>query len=79
MEQLKQLGQLVFIDIPLKELLGRVDDMDSRGLVIGPNETYEHLYKERQPLYKKYAEIIISGGGLTVGEVAAAIEQTVCG
>jgi shikimate kinase len=79
MTQLKQLGQLVFIDIPLEELLGRVDDMDSRGLVIGPNETYETLYKERQPLYKKYAETTISGGGLTVEAVAAAIEQTVCG
>jgi len=79
MAQLKKLGQLVFIDIPLEELLDRVDDMDSRGLVIGPDETYEHLYKERQPLYKKYAEITIPGGGLTVGDVAAAIEQTVCG
>jgi shikimate kinase len=79
MAQLKKLGQLVFIDIPLQELLDRVDDMDSRGLVIGPDETYEHLYKERQPLYKKYAEITIPGGGLTVGDVAAAIEQTVCG
>ena len=52
MARLKKLGQLVFIDIPLKELLGRVSDMDSRGLVIGPNETYENLLLERQPLYK---------------------------
>ena len=79
MNRLKRLGQLVFIDIPLQELLGRVKDMDTRGLVIDPNKTYEHLYKERQPLYKKYAEITIPGGGLTVEAVAAAIEQSVCG
>ena len=79
MAQLKKLGQLIFIDIPLNELLNRVNDMDSRGLVIGPNETYEHLYKERQPLYQKYAEVTISGRGLTVEAIAAAIEHSVCG
>lgn len=78
MAHLKKLGQLVFIDTPLEELLDRVNDMDSRGLVIGPNETYEHLYKERQPLYKKYAELTISGEGLKVETIAAAIEQSVC-
>ncbi len=78
MARLKKLGQLVFIDIPLTELLDRVDDMDNRGLVIGPNETYEHLYAERQPLYQQYAEVTISGSGLSVGAVAAAIEQSVC-
>jgi shikimate kinase len=78
MASLKMLGQLVFIDIPLEELLGRVNDMDSRGLVIGPDETYENLYKERQPLYKEYAEVTISGGGLTVEAVAAEIEKSVC-
>ncbi len=79
MAKLKKLGQLVFIDIPLAELLDRISDMDTRGLVIGPNETYAHLYEERQPLYQKYAEITIAGAGLTVEAVAAAIEQSVCG
>ncbi len=79
MAKLRQLGQLVFIDIPLEELKSRVNDMDTRGLVIGPGESYEELYMERQPLYKEYAEITIAGGGLTVEAVAAAIEQQVCG
>jgi shikimate kinase len=79
MDKLKKLGQLVFIDIPLIELQERVSDMDTRGLVIGPGESYEQLYIERQPLYKKYAEITISGSQLTVEAVAAAIEQQVCG
>lgn len=79
MTRLKALGQLVFIDIPLAELKDRVRDMDDRGLVIGPNETYQHLYNERQPLYKKYAEVTIGGGGLAAEAVAAAIEEAVCG
>jgi shikimate kinase len=77
MARLKQLGLLVFIDIPLAVLLQRVNDMDSRGLVIGPDETYEDLYRERQPLYRKYAEVTIEGGGLTVESIAAIIEEAV--
>ena len=79
MDRLRALGQLVFIDIPLAELLTRVHDMDTRGLVIAPGESYEQLYLERQPLYEKYAETTISGGGMTVEAVAAAIEEQVCG
>jgi shikimate kinase len=79
MARLRKLGQLVFIDIPLEELLGRVNDMDNRGLVIGPNETYESLYKERLFLYQRYAEVTIPGGGMTVEAVAAEIEKCVCG
>jgi shikimate kinase len=79
MDRLRALGQLVFIDIPLEELLTRIHDMDTRGLVIGPGESYEQLYLERQPLYEKFAEITISGGGMTVEAVAAAIEEQFCG
>jgi shikimate kinase len=79
MARLRKLGQLVFIDIPLEELLGRVNDMDNRGLVIGPNETYESLYKERLPLYQRYAEVTIPGDEMTVEAVAAEIEKCVCG
>ena len=79
MKRLQQLGQLVFIDIPLAELLNRVNDMDTRGLVIGPGESYEELYNERLPLYKRYAELTVDGKSLTVESVAAAIEQQVCG
>jgi len=78
MSHLKNLGQVVFIDLPLKTLKERVNDMDSRGLVIGPGESYENLYIERQPLYRKYAEIIIDGEGRTVDAVAATIERHVC-
>jgi shikimate kinase len=78
MKALQQLGQLVFIDIPLQELQSRVNDMDTRGLVIDPGESYEQLYMERLPLYKKYAGVTIPGSGLTVEAVAAEIEKHVC-
>lgn len=78
MAHLKQLGQLVFIDMPFAELMERVDDMDTRGLVIGPGDSFKQLYLERLPLYQAYAEVTIPAGGMTVEDVVAAIEQQVC-
>jgi len=78
MAHLKGLGRLVFLDVPLAELSARVRDMDSRGLVIGPDKTYAQLYTERQPLYEAYAEVTISGGGQVIDTIAAAIEKAVC-
>ena len=78
MARLKQLGQLVFIDMPFAELMERVDDMDTRGLVIGPRDSFKQLYLERLPLYQAYAEVTIPAGGMTVEDVVTAIEQQVC-
>ena len=78
MDHLRKMGQIVFIDLPLDILQERVNDMDSRGLVIGPGESYENLYNERQPLYKKHAEVSVQGAGKTVDAVAADIEAQVC-
>lgn len=78
MNHLSKMGQIVLIDLPLDILQERVNDMDSRGLVIGPGESYENLYIERQPLYKRYAEVTVEGAGKTVDAVAAAIEAHVC-
>lgn len=78
MAHLKGLGKLVFLDVPFTELSSRVRDMDSRGLVIGPNESFADLYKERRPLYETYAEVTICGGGQSIDAIAATIERAVC-
>jgi shikimate kinase len=78
MTALRRLGRIVLIDVPLAELRLRVRDMDSRGLVIGPGVSYEELYNERQPLYKRYADATVDSSGLTIEAVAAAIEERAC-
>lgn len=78
MRHLGQLGCRVFIDIPLAELLRRVDDMDTRGLVLDPGEDFARLYSRRRPLYQSWADMTVDGTGLLPGAVAAAIEDRVC-
>ena len=76
---LQQIGRLVFLDLPLSLLQQRIRNMDSRGLVIDPGETFAELYARRLPLYRHYAELTIPCGDLTSEEVAATIEDALCG
>lgn len=79
MEHLRQIGRLVHLDLPLDELQRRVRNMDSRGLVIDPGETFADLYVRRIPLYRQYASLTIHCGGCNQEEIAAAIEEQLCG
>lgn len=79
MAHLQRLGRLVYLDLPLATLQQRVWNMDSRGLVIDPGESFADLYARRTPLYRHYAGLTIPCGELPPEAVAAAIEQAVCG
>lgn len=74
-EHLKACGQIVHLDLELGRLKKRLDDMDARGVVIGPGQNLDDLYAERQPLYAKYADTAISTDGLTPDQVVARIMQ----
>ncbi len=71
MEHLREIGTVVFIDVPFEEICRRVKNIRTRGIVFHPNETLEDVYRNRLPLYAKYADI-------SVEVVSAAdIEETV--
>lgn len=59
MEHLKSIGTLVYLKLPLDTLAGRVGNLKGRGVVLEEGKTLEDLYRERIPLYEKYADIII--------------------
>jgi shikimate kinase len=73
MAALRRRGKIVFLDLPLPALERRVRDMDSRGLVIDPGETFTDLYLRRLPLYRRWAEGVVEGEGKSVEAVAAEI------
>lgn len=75
MAALKAKGTIVFLDLPLEELQRRVRDMDTRGMVIDPGETFADLFARRCPLYRRWAEITIDGRGRSVEELAAEIAE----
>lgn len=73
MEHLQAGGQIVHLDLELERLQKRLDDIDARGVVIGPDQRLGDLYAERQPLYAKYADITIATDGLSPDQVVGKI------
>ena len=78
MRHLAELGRVVFIDVPLAELKKRVDDMDTRGLVLDPGDDFSGLFARRRPLYQKWANITVAGTKMKPDRIAATIETMVC-
>lgn len=79
MAHLKANGVAIHLDLAVERLKRRLDDVDARGVVIGPGQTVEHLYAERRPLYLRYADVTVDTDGLTpdqvVGRVLAALDR----
>ena len=71
---LKSLGPVVYLKVPLAELEERIQNLDSRGIAMEPGETLESVLAFREPLYEKYADLIVDCGG---GKTLAQIVQTV--
>ena len=59
MEHLKSIGTVVYLKVSLDELLRRINNMATRGIVKKPNKTFKDLYRERTGLYEKYADVIV--------------------
>ena len=73
MAALRESGRIVFLDAPLDELERRIDDMDQRGLVLDPGESFAALFAHRLPLYRRHAELTVSVTGRNVEAVATEI------
>jgi shikimate kinase len=73
MAHLKAHGTVIYLDIAVERLKRRLDDVDARGVVIGPGQTIESLYAERRPLYLHYADAVVETDGLTPDQVVGRV------
>jgi len=73
MAHLRQSGAIIYLYLPLEPLYARVTNLDSRGVVIAPGQTFAELFEERQPLYARYAGLTVNCVGLNHDETVAAI------
>jgi shikimate kinase len=60
MEHLKSIGKVVYLEISLQALHKRLGNLEKRGVVLKDGQTLADLYKERIPLYEKYADLVIN-------------------
>jgi len=73
MRQLKALGLVVHLDLPLSLLEDRLLDLGARGVVAAGGQTLQDLYQQRQPLYQQYANVTINCTGRSHEQVVQAI------
>src|ERR1700690_277665 len=70
---LKKDGVIIFLDVDIETLQSRIRNYETRGLAKRPDQSLEELFAERLALYREYADITISGAGLTQEEVCDTI------
>ncbi len=59
MEHFADIGQIVYLRLSLDSLIQRLGDLTKRGVAMKKGQSLEELYRERVPLYEKYADLVI--------------------
>ena len=73
MRHLGSFGQVVYLEVDLGSLRGRLQDIHQRGVVLRRDQSLEDLYRERIVLYERYADLVVREEGLTLEETAEAV------
>lgn len=60
MEHLKNISTIIYLDLSYNAVKSRLGDLKERGVSLKSGQSLRDLYKERVPLYKKYADITIN-------------------
>lgn len=60
MESLRKSGVSVWLETPLREIEDRMpEDLWDRGIAAPRDMTIREIYRQREPLYAKYADVIV--------------------
>ena len=73
MDHLFGTSTIVYLSIDLATLLTRLSDLTARGVAIASGKSIQDLYKERTPLYDRYADIKIDCASMTPDQVVETI------
>ena len=73
MLHLKSSGPAVYLYLPFDRLQSRVADLDGRGIVREPGQSFRDLYDSRRPLYQRFADFTIDCTALSHENVVAAV------
>ncbi len=80
MEHLRQGGWIVYLQLSYEEMMRRLDNIKTRGIVIPEGNTMRDVFDQRAGLYERYADMIHpvqrvhcggDGGGHCKGNVTA--------
>ena len=59
MQHLGSLGRIVYLRAELEVISRRISDARDRGMAVQKGFSLEQVYRQRRPLYEKYAELVL--------------------
>jgi len=59
MEHLKKDGVVIYLDISFEEMVRRLNNITTRGIVLVAGQSLRDMYNQRVSLYEKYTDITI--------------------
>ena len=59
MEHLKKDGVVIYLAISFEEMVRRLNNITTRGIVLVAGQSLRDMYNQRVPLYEKYADLTI--------------------
>ena len=77
MRSLAEHGVIVHLDLPVERIEQRLRNLPTRGVVMEKGQTIRSLYDQRQPLYRKYAQITIDCTDKNHEQIVAEIARIV--
>jgi shikimate kinase len=73
MAHLGNLGTIVYLQVSLVQLETRLANITDRGVVHAPGDSIADLYRQRTPLYTRYAQVTVNCDNQRPDQTVAAI------
>jgi shikimate kinase len=73
MAHLQSSGIVIHLELTLAPLKKRLTNLPTRGVVMAPGQSFDHLFHDRLPLYRKYSHLTIDCAGRTHEKIVAEI------
>ena len=79
MDRLKAAGPVIYLRAPLSLLEARVSAHPDRGIACPPGHGLADVYRERTPLYERFADITVDCDSLSAEDIAARLAAQLAG
>lgn len=77
MEHLKRLGPIVYLRLSYPALEKRITNLDSRGIAFAPGQGLMDVYRQRAPLYERWADYTVDADGQSPAATLEAVRAAI--
>ncbi len=77
MEHFREIGTVIYLKTDFATLEKRLGDLRGRGVVLKEGQTLRDLYRERCPLYERYADITVEENEKSIEETLRSIREAI--